>query len=183
MESLGRDLWRRVKTMPKKSRLRCSSFGFSDFSSNAESAGERGQTIVEFSLVFVLLVVVAWIPADFGLAFYTGQIALNASREGARIAAAEQNPANLVTDSCMMPCVGKTGVLRATADRMSLALLPGATVSVNLEPGPTCNGVVTVAIDGEYRYFFYNLLQLMGFNIINPVRVVRSTSMRWEHQC
>jgi Flp pilus assembly protein TadG len=34
-----------------------------------------GQALVEFTLTFVLLLVVAWIPADFGLAFYTGQLA------------------------------------------------------------------------------------------------------------
>jgi Flp pilus assembly protein TadG len=167
--------------MPKKSPLRSrSSFGFSHFSSNSGSADESGQTIVEFALVFVLLVIVAWIPADFGLAFYTGQIALNASREGARIAAAERN---LSSDSCIMPCTGATGVVKATADRMSSALLPGAIISVNLQGGTSCDRTVTVAINGQYRYFFYNLLQLMGFNIINPVPVVRSTSMRWEHQC
>ena len=46
----------------------------------------RGQALVEFTLVFLLLLVVAWIPADFGLAFFTGQLAQNAAREGARIA-------------------------------------------------------------------------------------------------
>lgn len=166
--------------MPKKSPLGYSSFGFSDFSSNAESAGERGQTIVEFSLVFVLLVVVAWIPADFGLAFYTGQIALNASREGARIAAAERN---LISASCTMPCTGAPDVLKPTVDRMSSALLPGAIIRIELEDKAPCYRTVTVAIDGQYRYFFYHLLQLMGLDIINPVPVHRSTSMRWEHQC
>jgi hypothetical protein len=165
--------------MPKKCSLRCSSFGFSDFSSNSGSAGESGQTIVEFSLVFVLLVVVAWIPADFGLAFYTGQIALNASREGARIAAAERS---LSSASCTMPCAGAPDVLKPTVDRMSSALLPGATIRVDLL-GIPCNQMVKVAIDGEYRYFFYNLLQMMGVEIINPVPIHRSTSMRWEHQC
>ena len=48
-----------------------------------------GQGVVEFTLTFLLLLVVAWIPADFGLAFYTGQLAHNAAREGARIAAAD----------------------------------------------------------------------------------------------
>ncbi len=52
-------------------------------------SSQRGQALVEFTLVFLLLIVVAWIPADFGLAFYTGQIAQNAVREGARIAAAD----------------------------------------------------------------------------------------------
>jgi hypothetical protein len=139
-----------------------------------------GQTLVEFALVFVLFVVVAWIPADFGLAFYTGQIALNASREGARIAAAERN---VVSANCTMPCAGATGLLKAAADHMSSALLPGAIVSVALDPGTTCDRMVTVTISGQYRYFFYNLLKLMGVNVLNPVPVVRSTSMRWEHQC
>src|SRR6266850_1911631 len=56
-----------------------------------------GQAVVEFTLVFLLFLVIAWIPADFGLAFYTGQLAQNASREAARIAAA--NP-NLVDGTC-----------------------------------------------------------------------------------
>ena len=37
-----------------------------------------GQAVVEFTLVFLLFVIIAWIPADFGLAFYTGQQAQNA---------------------------------------------------------------------------------------------------------
>jgi len=46
----------------------------------------KGQTLVEFSLVFIILLVVAWIPADFGLAFYTAQIASNAARRRCRCA-------------------------------------------------------------------------------------------------
>ena len=57
------------------------------------SLTSKGQAMVEFTLVFILLIIVAWIPADFGLAFYTSQIAQNAAREGARIAAADPNPA------------------------------------------------------------------------------------------
>jgi len=165
--------------MPKKSVLTGPFCKFVKFAPPGASAGRSGQTLVEFSLVFVLLVVVAWIPADFGLAFYTGQIALNASREGARIAAAERN---ISPGNCTMPCSAETGVLKATADRMSTALLPGAIVTVALE-GSACDQRVSVKIAGEYRYFFYHVLQLMGFDILNPVPVVRSTSMRWEHQC
>ena len=46
--------------------------------------GSSGQAAVEFTLTFLLLLVVAWIPADFGLAFYSGQLAHNAAREGAQ---------------------------------------------------------------------------------------------------
>ena len=48
-----------------------------------------GQALVEFTFTFLILLIVAWIPADFGLAFYSGQLAQNAAREGARIAAAD----------------------------------------------------------------------------------------------
>jgi len=62
---------------------------------NRSKLDTTGQALVEFTLVFVLFLIIAWIPADFGLAFYTGQLAQNASREGARIAAADPNLLNL----------------------------------------------------------------------------------------
>src|SRR5678816_4715240 len=61
-----------------------------------------GQALVEFTFTFLILLIVAWIPADFGLAFYTGQIAQNAAREGARIAATERSLVSGST-SCTMP--------------------------------------------------------------------------------
>ena len=39
-----------------------------------------GQALVEFTFTFLILLIVAWIPADFGLAFYSGQLAQNAAR-------------------------------------------------------------------------------------------------------
>jgi len=144
-----------------------------------------GQAVVEFTLVFLLFLVIAWIPADFGLAFFTGQLAQNASREAARIAAADPNLAT-TTGSCNMPCSSAPAgtALKAAADRMSRALLPGALIAVTLEPaaGANCNRLVEVSVSGEYNYFFYQLLRAMGQTIPDALNIVRSTSMRWEHQ-
>ena len=138
--------------------------------------------MVEFTLIFILLLVVAWIPADFGLAFYTGQLAQSASREGARIAAADRT---LIPGStkCQMPCAAETGILKATADRMSSALLPGAWLYLDLAVGATCDRLVTVKIEGQYKFSFYQLLRLMGLTVPNAITITRQTSMRWEHQC
>src|SRR5437879_13104363 len=90
----------------------------------------RGQSLVEFTLVFIILVIVAWIPADFGLAFYTGQIAQNAVREGARIAAADPS---LVagTTTCTMPaCYSAGNNLNDTHIRLTTALLRASVVTV-----------------------------------------------------
>jgi Flp pilus assembly protein TadG len=156
-------------------------------------ARSSGQAVVEFTLVFLLFVIIAWIPADFGLAFYTGQQAQNASREGARIAAADPTlgsgtlPGVTYTANCTMPsCSGN--ILSETAARISSALLPGATINVTLDADsvppalPKCDRNATVTVSGNYNYFFYRLLGWMGVTVPNTLNMVRSTSMRWEHQ-
>jgi len=152
-----------------------------------------GQAVVEFTLVFLLFLIIAWIPADFGLAFYTGQQAQNAAREGARIAASDPAlgsgtlPGTTWTATCTMPsCSGN--ILSETAARISSALLPGATINVTLDPDsippalPKCDRNVTVTVSGNYNYFFYRLLGWLGITVPNTLNMVRSTSMRWEHQ-
>jgi Flp pilus assembly protein TadG len=154
------------------------------FSPNRNSLiGSSGQALVEFTLVFLLFLVIAWIPADFGLAFYTGQLAQHASREAARIAAADPN---LVSGSCQMPCSTAPGgtALKAAAERMSRVLMSEAAISVTLEPASAtnCNRLVEVTVSGQYNYFFYQLLRAFGHTIPDALNIVRSTSMRWEHQ-
>lgn len=172
----------------KRSRL--SSWSKSFFSlqagSSFSSRSSSGQSVVEFTLVFLLFLVVVWIPADFGLAFYTGQLAQNSSREAARIAAADPN---LVSGNCTMPCASAPAgsALKAAADRMSQALLPGAAIAVTLQTasGTNCNRLAEVSISGNYNYFFYRLLQSVGVatsSVNTPVNIQRTTKMRWEHQ-
>jgi Flp pilus assembly protein TadG len=142
-----------------------------------------GQAVVEFTFTFLVLLIVAWIPADFGLAFYTGQIAQNAAREGARIAAAERALVSGTT-SCTMPsCTGN--IFTETAARLSSALLPAATITLQLDPdtGTNCNRMVTVTVSGTYNFAFYQLLHWMGVTgNLNNTPITRQTRMRWEPQ-
>jgi Flp pilus assembly protein TadG len=152
------------------------------------SLNASGQAVVEFTLIFVLLLIVAWIPADFGLAFYTGQLAQNAAREGARIAASDPTLGSGTT-SCTMPsCSGN--ILNETAARISSALLPNATITLTLDAGsippapPKCDRNVTVTVSGTYNFFFYKLLGWVGISGVhlNNTPITRQTRMRWEHQ-
>lgn len=142
-----------------------------------------GQAALEFTLVFLLFLVITWIPADFGLAFFTGQLAQNASREAARIAAADPN---LTSAECYMPCSSAApgSALKAAGARVSQALLPGALISVSSDvPAGTCTRFVKVSISGDYKLFFYRLLQGIGVSSSDDViKVERVTVMRWEHQ-
>ena len=163
----------------------------------ASRLNRKGQAMVEFSLTFVLLLVIAWIPADFGLAFFTGQQVQNAAREGARIAAVD--PCLLgtglggcvtagiaaQTGTCTMPCGGASNVLQATAGRLSNVLIKTTNVTLTYDPaGPGgCNKMLTMQVQGTYNYIFYQLLHLLGAtNDLNTVTITRTTSMRYEHQ-
>jgi Flp pilus assembly protein TadG len=142
-----------------------------------------GQAVVEFTLVFLLFLIISWIPADFGLAFYTGQVAQNAAREGARIAAADSTLESGTT-SCIMPSC-TANILKETAGRLSSALLPAATITLSLDPdtGANCNRMVTVTVSGTYNFFFYNLLRWVGVSgNLNNTPITRQTRMRWEGQ-
>jgi hypothetical protein len=41
---------------------------------------------------------------------------------------------------------------------------------------------VTVTVTGKYNYFFYQLLNLLVGADIQPLTIVRTTTMRYEHQ-
>jgi Flp pilus assembly protein TadG len=146
-------------------------------------ARSSGQAVVEFTLLFILFLIIAWIPADFGLAFYTGQLAQNGAREGARIAAADPTLTSGTT-SCTMPsCSGN--IFQEAAGRISSALLPGATITLTLDPdtGTNCNRMVTVAVSGTYHFFFYQFLHWMGISgNLENTPITRQTRMKWEHQ-
>jgi Flp pilus assembly protein TadG len=142
-----------------------------------------GQALVEFTFTFLILLIVAWIPADFGLAFYSGQLAQNAAREGARIAAADTTLVSGTT-SCVMPSC-TANIFKETAGRLSSALLPAATITLQLDPDTVtnCNRMVTVTVSGTYNFFFYQLLRWMGVTTnLNNTPITRQTRMRWEAQ-
>ena len=149
----------------------------------------KGQALVEFTLTFLLLLVIAWIPADFGLAFFTGQQVQNASREGARIAAADTTLVTqlggLASIYCAAPCSSAASVLQATAARLSNVLIRTTSVTLTYPASGagTCNQMLTVQVQGTYNYFFYQLLHLIGItNDLNTVNITRTTTMGYEHQ-
>jgi len=135
----------------------------------------RGQSLVEIALITPLLLIALYIPIDLGFLFFTAHLTQNAVREGARIGAAD---ASLASDSCIMPCSGETGVLKAVRDRMP-KYLTGATVSVTLSgsPGATCMRAVTVSATGTYPFGFARLI-----GMTTPISITRTTEIRYELQ-
>ena len=143
----------------------------------------RGQGAVEFTLVFILFVIIAWIPAEFGLAFYAQQQAQNAAREGARLAAAT-NPFDA------------NDILVQTCKRLSAAPFSAPTAGANCAPYSrarvtvattgsvaTCDMAIQVTVTGNYNFFFYQVLRLIGLpaaTTSNPITTTSKVRYEWQ---
>lgn len=56
---------------------------------------EKGQALVEFTMILPLFLLLLFAMVDFGRAFYTWLVVTNAAREGARIAAVQSDDATI----------------------------------------------------------------------------------------
>jgi Flp pilus assembly protein TadG len=132
----------------------------------------KGQSIVELTLLTPLLLAALYIPADFGIAFYTAHLVQNATREAARIGAS------------MNPFVQATVENEAT-DRLPTGRFVVSSVSADLDSGsPTCMRRVLVTVTGTYNSFLYQLINLVvpGASVNTAISIIRSTAMRFDSQ-
>jgi len=107
---------------------------------------QRGQSIVEISLVTPLLLIALYIPADFGVSFFMGNLVQTAAREGARIGSGLQKSGsvpNLLFSSAEADTV-KTEVINRLP-----AYLTNKTVTVTFYTGTACMEFVEVTAQGQ----------------------------------
>ena len=143
---------------------------------NFSLAGRRrsnGQSIVELTLIVPLVLATLYIPADFGIAFFTAQMVQNATREAARIGAS------------MNPFVA------ATVENEATKRLPGGkfvttsvSATLNGSSTSTCMRRVVVTVNGSYNLFWYRLMNLLipGTVTDTSLPITRSTAMRYDSQ-
>ena len=133
----------------------------------------RGQSIVEMTLLVPLVFATLYIPADFGIAFFTAHLVQNATREAARIGAS------------MNPFVPATVENEATK-RLPTWKFVASSVSADLNGSgtSTCMRRVVVSVSGSYNLFWYQLLNLIvpGAVVDTSLPITRNTAMRYDSQ-
>jgi Flp pilus assembly protein TadG len=133
----------------------------------------KGQSIVELTLLTPLILAALYIPADFGIAFYTAHLVQNATREAARIGAS------------MNPFVQTTVENEATNRLPTGRFVVTSPVTADLDgdSASTCMRRVRVTVTGEYSPFLYQLINLVvpGASV-SPISITRSTAMRFDSQ-
>ena len=143
---------------------------------------QRGQSVVELALVTPLLLVALAIPFDFGIALFMANLTQNAAREGTRIGAELQKTGG--SD----PNFNYTATEATTVKNAVLSRMPNnltnKTVNVKFYEGtaPTCVEYVQVTAQGNYNFFLYQLLRLLGFGTPNSILISRTTQMRYTYQ-
>ncbi|MEX0786634.1 MAG: TadE family protein [Dehalococcoidia bacterium] len=133
--------------------------------------GERGQALVEFSLVSIIFFFLVFGIIDFGLGLHSWISVTNAAREGARVGAV-QAPSDGSLDCNPLPEDGSIELkLCETAANLDPEKISITVTNAQGDPGDA----ITVAVDYEYDLItpLANLLQ-------STLTLSSSTQMRLE---
>ncbi len=130
----------------------------------------KGQSIVEISLITPLLLIALYVPADFGVAFFTAHLTQNAVREAARIGASKDPFVN-------------TDIQNEALSRMPAGLTsPTATATLHAAGAADCARFVEVVGQGNYTYGLYKVLRMFGGTVPDNIQITRRAWMRYEFQ-
>jgi Flp pilus assembly protein TadG len=129
---------------------------------------------VEIGLVTPFLLIALYIPADFGIAYYTAHLTQNAVREAARIGVSTKDP----FDSLAATAIANEAMSRIPARLQSVTV----TVTYFGPATGTCMQNVSVKADGSYNYFFYQIIRLLGASVLPTAQITRTSQMRYEFQ-
>ena len=141
--------------------------------------GQRGQSIIEIALITPLLLIALYIPADFGIAFFMGNLTQNAAREGARIGSGLSktgSPPNLDFTTTHAQTV-KDAVFDRLPD-----YLTNKRVTVTFYTGTACMEFIEVTAQGDYNFFLYQLMRMFGSTVPDSVTISRTTQIRHNYQ-
>jgi Flp pilus assembly protein TadG len=142
-------------------------------------SNQRGQSIVEISLITPLLLIAMYVPVDFGISFFMGNLTQTAAREGARIGSGLQKSGE-VPDLIFSSAEANT-VKTEVISRLP-AYLTNKTVTVTFYTGTACMEFVEVTAQGQYKFSMYQLMKLFGGNAPDSITISRSTQMHYKYQ-
>ena len=140
---------------------------------------QRGQSIVEITLITPLLLIAMYVPVDFGISFFIGNLTQTAAREGARIGSGLQKSGQVpdLTFSSAEANTVKTEVISRLP-----AYLTDKTVTVTFYTGTACMEFVEVTAQGQYKFFMYQLMKIFGGDAPDSITISRSTQMHYKYQ-
>jgi len=136
---------------------------------------QKGQSLVELTLIVPLLLIALYVPFDFGMTIFAGHVTQNAVRDGARIASRTRTLDNAAA----------TAVADQVWARLpNLLNEPSKQVLVRYYSGTPadCAAFVEVTASGTYNFSLYKFMRLFGLSAPDTMSITRTTRMRYEFQ-
>jgi Flp pilus assembly protein TadG len=147
---------------------------------NLRRIKQRGQSVVEISLITPLVLMALYVPADFGVAFLTTHLVQNAVREGGRIGS------GLTSGDPDKPIdLGQATTIKDAVFARLPKRLSNPSVSVKFyfdDEKATCMQVVEVTTTGSYDFGLYRAMALFGVTTPVSEPIIRTTQMRYSYQ-
>lgn len=133
---------------------------------------ERGQSLVEFTLVLPIFLVLLFGLVDFGRAFYSWLLVTNAAREGARAAAVQSDAATINSKLYASLCTSYPSNCSLDTTKMTV-------VKTNVQGARGQE----VSVDISYAFTFVTpigpMVGLLGGSLATPI-ISAHSSMRLE---
>ena len=149
--------------------------------------GQRGAALVEFAIIFPLLMVLVFGIIEFGILLYDKAMITNASREGARYGIlfapqAERCDVNNLSAGRIDDI--KERVNKYAEDHL-ISFGPGTTMTITSElvGADVCGSGARLKVTVVYPFhylIFSNLISLIGGNIAEQLDLTAITVMRME---
>ena len=140
---------------------------------------QSGQSIIEISLITPLLLIALYIPADFGVAFFVGNLTQTAVREGTRVGSGLQKSGDFPD---LVFGTKEAGTVKDEVFSRLPAALTGKSVTVTFYTGTACMEFLEVTAQGQYNFFFYQVMRLFGGSVPNFITISRTTQMHYKYQ-
>jgi Flp pilus assembly protein TadG len=140
---------------------------------------QKGQSIVEMTLITPLLLVALYVPVDFGISLFVGNLTQTAAREGARIGSGLQldgTVPNLIFSSA------EAGFVKTEVFNRMPNYLTAKKVTVTFYSGTNCMQFIEVTAQGQYNFALYRLMRLFGGTVPNFMTISRTTQMYYKYQ-
>jgi Flp pilus assembly protein TadG len=133
---------------------------------------ERGAVLIEFALVFPLLLLTTLGIIDFGLLFQRYEVLTNAAREGARVAVLPGYSSADVEDRVEQ-------YLQATSlSATTVTTTVAAPTTVDL--GPSCITVIAVTVSFDHEYAFVGGIMSYFGSSMGTKTLTATSTMRSE---
>ena len=132
--------------------------------SHGSRRAERGVALIEFALIFPMLLVLTLTVVDVSRAFFVKNLAYQAAREGVRA---------LVVSSLADSAMVRQRVLQVTG----AANVTLRTINIT---GPNADQLMSVAVGVEFNWLFRGLFGWLGANFANPATLTGVAWMRKE---